>query len=169
MFRNVITILQVITQAHFDNAMPEAESYFLGPNKLGSFYSPVDPARPIGRRSLMWAKTKLMITMTSDERVGFHAGRSEPTWQGRKLGMIEIAFTRAPNVQPDSDPTSVFAKNPSSENINITALKDIDVYTTTIVGDNRITWAFQPGGPLMTQYDVAMGTIGALIQAVEHS
>ena len=67
----------------------------------------------------------------------------------------------------DGNATITEITSPSS-NISTVSTPPNNI-TNTTVGDDLLYWIFTPGGALMTQVDVAMGTIGALTLAAQRT
>ena len=149
-FVTAIKMLEIITQGDFNSRMPQARMSFRGSNNLVIAVNSLDPAQPIVRRFVMWAISRILLTMNEVPHVGYHAGFFIPRWRGEAAGKIYIGYSR--------NPSDLFTEATTSSKL---------LNTTAMVGNDEIAWIFSPstGGPLMTMWDVAMGTNGALIMA----
>ena len=166
MFLTFLKLLEEITQGDFNSPLDRPTQYWKGPNNLMIFVKSVND-QPTPRRFLMWGIVRILWTMKHEPRFGFHTGKFEAMWHARKVADIEVAYTSAPTGQPSSGITTKNSGTPSMSraSTNITA---------TVVGDVNVAWVYTPfelvpGEPHMTQWDVAVGSIGAMLYAAQHT
>lgn len=155
-FKTVITTLQDICQNDFDSRMPQANTNFRGDDNVAIRISSVDPAQPIFRRYIMWATAKLMLKMWRD--IGYHACGIQISWQGIKVGDLFVVGSSSQQLVSGYTTISL-----DSATTNLTGTNT----TTTMVGNEQLTWTYEPFGKMMTSTGIAMGTIEGTIQAAE--
>ncbi|KAG7005700.1 hypothetical protein G7Y79_00018g045070 [Physcia stellaris] len=175
LFMTVLKLLEEITQGDFNSPLDQTTQLWHGPNNLVIVVKSVND-QPMPRRFMMWALVRILNTMKTEPRIGYHASRFEPSWRGRKVADIDVAYTRLPPGQPGSGITTKNLGTPSMsrESTNTTSTVVRSNSTSTVVGDDDIAWTYTflepvPGEPPMTQWDVATGSIGAMIYAAQHS
>lgn len=175
LFLTFMKLLEEITQGDFNSPLDRSTQYWKGPNNLIIIVESVND-RPMPRRFLMWAIVRILYTMKHEPRIGYHAGKFEPSWRGRKVADISVAYIRAPTGQPGSGITTKNVGTPSMgrESTNNTSTVVGTNSTSTVVGDDNVAWTYTPLEPVpgelpMTQWDVAVGSIGAMLYAAQHT
>ena len=159
----VIAMLEQVAQADFNGLLDRATESWTGSNGLIIEASSIN-AQPMYRRFVMWAIIRIMITMKEEPRIGYHAGFFELSWFGIKVGTIAVDYRRPP--PPPTGQLSI--DNATKSESPLTTPRNVST-TSAMLGDDTLAWIYTPGGHLMTEWDVAMGTIGALVEAADHS
>ena len=155
-FITVIQMLETIAQNDFNSRMAQPVTIFRGPNNLLIIVSSTNRAEPVFRRLVMWGIARLIILMGSDDRIGYHVLGYNIEWQGSTFGKIVVDYSGRPSVQLSNDSTNATQDLPTIYEAE---------HATTTVGDDQIAWIYEPGGRLQAPWDIAMSTIGGLIEA----
>ena len=153
LFVTVIRLLEEITPRVSYSPMPEAQTIFSGPNNLVIFVASINPNSPVTNSIVMWALSRILLTMNADARVGYNVGTFEMRWRGVTVGTLEVEY----NQRNDNSTMMTSGSMTSLSATNATAT----------LGDDLLLWTFSASqlSPMMTMWDVALGTVGALISA----
>lgn len=171
MYALVMKMLIDIAPADFNSPLDEGFVHWLGPNHLAIMVTSVDLDRPMGRRFLMWAITRILYTMNRDPKIGFYMTNFEARWKGTKIGTIDVGFTQLPSIQTGGTSTTIGLSTAKKASSNITTLNNNygSLSTTALTNQGQVYYGFHPRDVLMDLDNAAMGITGAIISAAEHT